>query len=105
MKDYRAATWAVVATTITVLAAASVIPATAAILGLAAGCSGIAFLHALLSPRTETIEIQLGAVNIAQVGPPSVLEQFVQAYGGDDASRNPGDAGGGCPVHGHACPN
>ncbi|KKK91330.1 hypothetical protein LCGC14_2714060 [marine sediment metagenome] len=108
MKDYRAATWAVVATTIMVLAAASVIPATAAILGLAAGCSGIAFLHALMSPRTETIEIQLGAVSIAQMGPPSVKEQlFKAAFGGVYGDRSPGNAsaGGGCPVHGPACSN
>ncbi len=105
MKDYRAATWAVMATVITVLAAVSVIPATAAILGLAAGCSGMAFLHALMSPRTETFEIQVGAVNIVPASSPNPLEQFLQTYGGAHGDRSPDEVGGGCPVHGPSCPN
>lgn len=108
MKDYRAATWAVMATVITVLTAIGVIPATAAILGLAAGCSGLAFLHALLNPRMETIEIQVGAVNIVPDDSQlkSYKEQLFRAvYGGGDGDRSPDDAGGDCPVHGSACPN
>ena len=106
MKDYRAATWAVMATVITVLTAIGVIPATAAILGLAAGCSGLAFLHALLNPRTETIEIQVGAVNIVPDGPPNVMEQFFRTvYGGAAGDRSPDERVGGCPLHGSTCPN
>jgi hypothetical protein len=110
MKDYRAATWAAVATIIGVLTAIGVIPASTAILGLTAGCSGLAVLHATMRPRTETIEIQLGAVNIAPAGrpvdPSSLMQELMRVYGGDDADRSPGDVGGGpCPVHGFACPN
>ncbi len=121
MKDYRAATWALVATAIMVLTAASVFPATAAILSFAAGCSGLAFLHALLNPRTETIEIQLGAVNIAPPAPPNVhlavtdeglaksddggkTWTFIRPFGGAAyGDRSLDDAGvGECPIHGFA---
>lgn len=112
MKDYRAATWAIVATTLMVLTAAGAIPATAAILGLAAGCSGLAFLHALLHPRTETIGIQVGVVNVPQPrvasASPVDMAEFMRIYRGvDDGDPSPGDAGGGawCPVHGPSCPN
>jgi len=102
MNDYRAATWAAAALTILVLAAASVIPASAAVLAVAAGFTGLSFLHACLHPRTETLEIVV--VNNQQTpvaSPFGVL--FAQLFGGADADVRSG-AGDGCPDCHPACP-
>ncbi len=105
MNDYRAATWAAAATAILVLAATTVIPATVPILALAAGFTGLAFLHAVQRPRTEQIELVVSTGGLFSGGVPDVLRQALQRYpemfgGGHDDSA----AHDGCPDCHSACP-
>jgi len=104
MNDYRAATWAAAALTILVLAAASVLPASTAMLAVAAGFTCLSFLHACLRPRTETLEIVV--VNNQQTMPVASPfgALFAQLFGGADEDARSGAADGGCPDCHPACP-
>lgn len=101
--DYRAATWAAASLTILVLAAVSVLPASAAVLAVAASFTGLSFLHACMNPRTETLEIVIAQPTPVATNPLGAL--FAQVFGDADVSnRRTGNSDDGCPDCHPDCP-